>query len=126
MNTQRYIQIAALAGAFAVGLGAFGAHGLQPLLEANGRQDTFETAVKYHFYHSLAMLAVGILMYKFPTNKLLKLSFWALFVGTLVFSCSLYILSLSSMNWFGAIAPIGGVSLILGWILIVLALNKSV
>ena len=121
MESEKVIKIAALSGALAVGLGAFGAHGLEGLLIENGRFDTFETAVKYQFYHSLALLLVGLLV---QTN-ISKYLTWAtnLFVlGILVFSGSLYVLSITNYTMLGAITPIGGLFFILGW----LALYKSV
>ena len=124
MNSN-YIKLAALLGAAAVAIGAFGAHGLESILEANQRADTFETAVKYHFYHALAMLAVGI-WYRFePTNKQLKFSLISFVIGILIFSGSLYILSLTGITWLGAITPLGGVSFIIGWIFIFIGAKKT-
>jgi uncharacterized membrane protein YgdD (TMEM256/DUF423 family) len=110
------IAIGGLLLASAVALGAFGAHGLEAILEANGRTATYETAVKYHFYHGLGILLIGIL------KKLYKKGYeWAcktMLAGVLIFSGTLYILSLSNITWLGAITPIGGVLLILAWILV--------
>ncbi len=61
---------ATVLGGLSVGIGAFGAHALRATLEASGRLDTFETAVKYQFYHTLALLAIGILMYHIPDKRL--------------------------------------------------------
>jgi uncharacterized membrane protein YgdD (TMEM256/DUF423 family) len=123
MKNKRLIQIAALFGAFAVGIGAFGAHGLSDILMQTGRMDTFETGVKYHFYHSLAMLIVGIWNYYKP-NKNLERSFWSFCLGILIFSGSLYVLSLTGINILGAITPLGGVAFILGWFLIIRSANS--
>ena len=120
MESGKVIKIGALSGALSVMIGAFGAHGLEALLIENGRLNTFETAVKYQFYHSLALLLVGLLM----QNNLSKYLTWAtnLFVlGILMFSGSLYVLSLSHFTLLGAITPIGGLFFIFGW----LALYKS-
>jgi uncharacterized membrane protein YgdD (TMEM256/DUF423 family) len=110
------IAIGGLLLASAVALGAFGAHGLESILEEHGRVDTYETAVKYHFYHGLGMVLIGIL------KKLYKKGYdWAcktMLVGVIIFSGSLYVLSLSNVTWLGAITPIGGVLLILSWILV--------
>lgn len=121
MKTSTYIQLAGLLGALAVGIGAFGAHGLEPILEANGRTDTFETAVKYHFYHALAILAVAIWHHLQPDRRILAKAIWAWFIGILIFSGSLYILSLSGISWLGAITPLGGVAFIIGWLMMVWA-----
>jgi uncharacterized membrane protein YgdD (TMEM256/DUF423 family) len=110
------IQTAAIFGAIAVGIGAFGAHGLKPMLEASGRMDTFETAVKYHFYHSLALFGLGILAIIKPEWRKMNLSYWGFTIGILIFSGSLYVLCLSGITWLGAITPFGGLAFILGWL----------
>ena len=74
MNQRTILITASLIGFLSVTLGAFGAHGLESLLTANGRTETFELAVRYQFYHGLAMLAVGILIEKYPSMKAVKLS----------------------------------------------------
>lgn len=120
------IQIAGILGGLAVAIGAFGAHGLEALLESNGRTETFETAVKYHFYHALAILAVGIWQRIEKTDKRLNTAVWMFLIGILIFSGSLYALSLTGISWLGAITPIGGLAFILGWVFVVLsAKNKS-
>ncbi len=124
MENKRLIQIAALLGALAVGIGAFGAHGLAGILLETGRTDTFETGVKYHFYHSLTMLVIGIWSYYKPEANHLKFAFWSFFTGILIFSGSLYTLSLTGINFLGAITPLGGVAFILGWILIIRSANS--
>jgi len=99
----------------AVAIGAFGAHALQthfatfPDLEA-----TYETAVDYHFYHALAILAVAWAAGKWPG----RLVIWAGYLftaGVIIFSGSLYLLALTNIGWLGAITPIGGVAFIAGW-----------
>jgi len=115
MNAKRILQLAGLSGALAVGLGAFGAHSLEALLIQNGRLDTFQTAVNYHFYHTLALLGIGILATVKPDWKGIAFSAWCMLIGVLIFSGSLYILSLSGITWLGAIAPLGGLAFILGW-----------
>lgn len=120
-----FIQIAAIVGATAVGIGAFGAHGLEPVLEANGRLDTFETAVKYHFYHALAMLSVAIWYQIQPERKILVKAMWSFLIGILIFSGSLYVLSLTGITWLGAITPLGGVAFIVGWLMLFWAGKKQ-
>ncbi|WP_373521200.1 DUF423 domain-containing protein [Aquiflexum sp.] len=120
------ILIAGILGGLAVSIGAFGAHGLEAILVSNGRTETFETAVKYHFYHALAILAVGVWQRFEPTTKRLNSAVWMFLVGILIFSGSLYVLSLTGISWLGAITPIGGIAFILGWVLVVVsAKNKS-
>jgi uncharacterized membrane protein YgdD (TMEM256/DUF423 family) len=115
MNAKQILQIAGLSGAIAVGLGAFGAHSLEALLIQNGRLDTFQTAVNYHFYHTLALLGIGILATVKPDWKGIAFAAWCMILGILIFSGSLYVLSLSGITWLGAITPLGGVAFILGW-----------
>ena len=75
----------------------------------------FETAVQYHFMHSLALLAVGILALSQPHTVLLKSAGWLFLVGIVIFSGSLYCLSLTGLKWLGAITPLGGLAFIAGW-----------
>jgi uncharacterized membrane protein YgdD (TMEM256/DUF423 family) len=115
MNAKRIFQITGISGALAVCLGAFGAHGLEALLVENGRLDTFQTAVNYHFYHTLALLGIGILASVKPQWKGFSFTAWCMILGILIFSGSLYVLSLTGITWLGATAPLGGLSFILGW-----------
>lgn len=107
--------------ALSVAIGAFGAHGLKEVLQRTQRIETFETAVKYQFYHSLAILFLGILMFHFQ-NKFLNGSGFLFIAGIIIFSGSLYVLSLTGIKWLGAITPIGGLAFIAGWVLAFIAL----
>ena len=115
---------AATLGGLSVGIGAFGAHALRSTLEANGRLETFETATKYQFYHTLALLAIGILMYHLP-DKRLGYAAVTMVGGIVVFSGSLYILSLTGTRWWGAVTPLGGVLLIAGWVLLLISIYQN-
>ena len=115
MKAKRILQLAVLSGALAVGLGAFGAHSLEALLIQNGRLDSFQTAVNYHFYHTLALLGIGILATIKPDWKVITFSAWCMVLGIVIFSGSLYVLSLSGITWLGAITPLGGLAFILSW-----------
>jgi uncharacterized membrane protein YgdD (TMEM256/DUF423 family) len=113
-----YLRAAALLGFFAVAIGAFAAHGLKPHLNA-AQQATFETGVKYHFIHALALLAVSIMLH-FGRKKHLNLAGWAFIAGIFLFSGSLYALSTRSLHgmsveWLGPITPLGGLFFLLGW-----------
>lgn len=122
---QKFTLIAAsISGALAVMIGAFGAHALRASLEAAGRMDTFETGVKYQFYHTLALLAIGLLM-SHMDSKLLGYSAIAMVAGMLIFSGSLYILCLSGVSKWGAVTPFGGLSLIAGWVMLAIAVFKN-
>ena len=109
-----FITMASLSGMAAVMLGAFGAHALSDRLDDYAR-GVFETAVQYHFYHSLALLAVGLLAVSQPQTVMLKSSGWLFFIGILIFSGSLYLLSITGVRWLGAITPLGGLAFIAGW-----------
>lgn len=106
--------IAALLGATGVGLGAFGAHGLGAVLEANGRAATFDTAIHYQLIHALALLAAARLDEQHPSQWTLRAG-WLLILGVILFSGSLYLLSIFNLRFMGAVAPFGGASLIAGW-----------
>jgi uncharacterized membrane protein YgdD (TMEM256/DUF423 family) len=109
-----FLSLGSLGGLLAVVLGAFGAHGLRGRLD-DYAMGVFETAVQYHMYHSLALLGVGLLALQQPQSALLKTSGWMFLLGILVFSGSLYALSLSGVRWLGAITPLGGLAFIAGW-----------
>ena len=102
-----------LAAAFCflgVGLGAFGAHALKGILEANQTTEAWKTAVLYHFIHALALLLLAAL----PVPSRAAAS---LFVGGIVlFSGSLYLLALTNVKWLGAITPLGGLCFLVGWL----------
>lgn len=122
MRNHRFIQAAAILGALAVILGAFGAHALAPLLLQHGKESTYQTAVDYHFYHTMALLLTGILLHFYPGNQKLKISGWLFIAGIVIFSGSLYLLCLTQLSWLGAITPVGGLLFILGWVGLLLAM----
>ena len=124
MTAKTVLIIAGILGILSVGIGAFGAHGLESKLTANGRIDTFETGVKYQFYHTLALLLLGILMINLQ-HTYFNYSAYAFIAGILIFSGSLYVLSLSNIGVLGAITPIGGLAFILGWLFLVLGAVKT-
>lgn len=109
-----FITLASLSGMLAVMMGAFGAHALKNRLDEYAL-GIFETAVQYHFHHSFALLAVGVIALSQPQTTLLKTSGWLFLIGILVFSGSLYLLSLTGVRWLGAITPLGGLAFIGGW-----------
>ncbi|TAF96203.1 MAG: DUF423 domain-containing protein [Cytophagia bacterium] len=122
-----FLQMGALLGAVGVGLGAFGAHALKASLEASGRFDTYETAVRYQFYHALALVMLGVLLQNAPGTSV-KWFTWAGYAfvgGVFIFSGSLYTICFTGIKAFGAIAPIGGTALIAGWLLLLWGAAKS-
>jgi uncharacterized membrane protein YgdD (TMEM256/DUF423 family) len=124
MNQKQTLTTAAISGGLAVAIGAFGAHALKGMLESSGRLDVYKTAVQYQFYHTLALLAVGILMTHFASKRL---SYAAIFflVGIIFFSGSLYVLCFTGLGMLGAVTPIGGVFFILGWIFLALGVGRK-
>ncbi|UII27264.1 DUF423 domain-containing protein [Fulvivirga maritima] len=122
-KSKNILVTACVLGALSVIIGAFGSHGLKPLLIENGRLDTFEIGVRYQFYHTLALLAIGIIHAQWEV-KLLSYAAYSTFIGTLIFSGSLYILCITNTPVLGAITPFGGVLMILGWILFLIGITK--
>jgi uncharacterized membrane protein YgdD (TMEM256/DUF423 family) len=117
---QILLLLAAFFGATGVALGAFGAHGLASVFEANDRLETFRTAVLYHLIHALAIFGIALLLRDIDSS-LLQWAGYTMAAGILFFSGSLYILSIFDIRIMGAIAPIGGTAFILGWILLGIA-----
>jgi uncharacterized membrane protein YgdD (TMEM256/DUF423 family) len=114
INQKQILLIASALGMLAVGLGAFGAHALKALLLQNNRVDTYELAVRYHFYHTLALLAIAILMDRLNT-RWLGYAAASMLVGIILFSGSLYLLALLNETAFAIATPFGGVFLLMGW-----------
>jgi len=106
--------IAALAGATAVVLGAFGAHALRDSLDEHALA-TWHTAVDYQFWHALALLGVGLLARERVTT-FLRVAAIAFLVGLVLFCGSLYLLALGAPRGIGAITPLGGLAFIVGWL----------
>ncbi|MDW3193092.1 MAG: DUF423 domain-containing protein [Cytophagales bacterium] len=110
----KWFKIAAISGALAVVLGAFGAHALKASLEASGSLDTYKTAVLYHFLHSLFILVISFS--PFHSQKVISSISTLALVGIICFSGSLYGLTILKWTWFGPITPIGGLFFIAAWI----------
>ena len=124
MTARLLLQLAGLFGALGVAIGAFGAHALHDMLVRAGRADTFETAVRYQFYHALALLAIGALWAARPELRALGTTgaLWA--GGIVVFSGSLYALCFTGVTKLGAVAPIGGLLFVAGWVSLLLAVRE--
>lgn len=120
-----WIVLASVMGFLGVALGAFGAHSLsahfkdKPNLEAN-----YKTAVQYHFYHGLALLGIAWAVGKW-SSSLISLAGWLFVVGIILFSGSLYILSITGKRWLGAITPLGGLAFLAGWALLALGVLQG-
>lgn len=125
MTAKQVLISGGILGALSVAIGAFSAHGLKEALIQNGRLETFDTAVKYQFFHTLALISAGILMLKYK-SKFYTYTAYCLLGGIIIFSGSLYILSITNITIFGAITPIGGILFIVGWLLFTVAVSKSI
>lgn len=115
----------AVYGLFAVCLGAFGAHALSSRLSDN-MQAIWHTAEQYQFYHALALLAVGLLLRQGLTGASMTTAAVCFALGTLIFSGSLYVLAFTDIKILGAITPIGGVLLIVGWIALLVGVWRGI
>ncbi|WP_072622853.1 DUF423 domain-containing protein [Spirulina major] len=110
-----FLAIAAILGGLSVMGGAFGAHALNDQFSEKALA-IFETGIKYQMYHALALLLVALLLGRAEAGQgWLTVTGWAFVAGVVVFSGSLYALSFSGINWLGAITPLGGVGLMIGW-----------
>ncbi|MCU0428829.1 MAG: DUF423 domain-containing protein [Cytophagaceae bacterium] len=119
-----FLLAASLLGGLSVGIGAFGAHAWAPFLKDTGRLETFETAVRYQFYHTLALLACGILLQLF-SQKYFHYAGLCFLGGIFIFSGSLYILCATQVKTWGAVTPLGGLLFIAGWICLALGIWKG-
>jgi uncharacterized membrane protein YgdD (TMEM256/DUF423 family) len=119
-----FILLGALAGAAGVVLGAFGAHALKARL-APDLLAVWQTAVQYHFWHALGLVAIGVLALHLPASAALKWAGWLMVAGLVLFSGSLYVLALSGARWLGAVTPFGGAAWIGAWVLLAVAVLKN-
>jgi uncharacterized membrane protein YgdD (TMEM256/DUF423 family) len=114
---KRFLLSAALAALLAVALGAFAAHGLRGRLDEH-LMDVFQTGVRYHFFHALGLAVIAILAKQYPDSNTLCWAGWLMVAGMVVFSGSLYLLSLTGLTWLGMITPLGGLAFMAGWLLV--------
>jgi uncharacterized membrane protein YgdD (TMEM256/DUF423 family) len=124
MNQRTILLTGITMAGLGVVIGAFGAHALKETLVQTGKAETFELAVRYQFYHALAMLASGILIERFNTKRIAQAALMFL-LGIVFFSGSLYVLSLTGINKLGAVTPIGGLFFIAGWLLLFIGVYKK-
>lgn len=119
-----FVSVGAVMAALAVVLGAFGAHALKARLPRDMLQ-VYHTAVQYHFWHALGLIAVGLALQTSPQACGLRVSGWLLTVGIVLFSGSLYLLAFTGSKWLGAVTPLGGMALILGWLILAVAVLRA-
>lgn len=118
-----FLILGALNALLSVALGAFGAHGLEGKLSER-MMDIYRKAVQYHMMHSLGLIFVALLTERLSGTSLINWAGWIMLAGTIIFSGSLYVLSMTGISALGAITPIGGIAFLISWFLIVLAAIK--
>lgn len=124
MNEGFWLRMGAAWGFLGVAIGAFGAHGLKPQLEAAGKAASFQTGVDYHIYTALALTAVGILQIIGRTGPALQLAGWMFLIGAAFFSGSIYVLSLTSVKGIWWVTPTGGLLILIGWAALAVAAGR--
>lgn len=122
-RASKFLTIGAILGFLGVAVGAFGAHGLKSML-APEMLAVFETGVRYHMYHALAVLVAGRVC-ETRDHPLFCYAAGAFILGIVLFSGSLYVLSVTEVRWLGAITPLGGVMFLIGWLLLGIGFVKS-
>jgi uncharacterized membrane protein YgdD (TMEM256/DUF423 family) len=138
MGPVAWLRIGAMAGFLAVGLGAFGAHGLRDRLKPAvsdtpeeaafklRRIENFETASRYNMAHALALIAVGMLLLSGRSSLALTIAGWAFVAGIVLFSGSLYAYGFTGLRWLGAVTPFGGLGFLIGWLALAVGAGAAV
>lgn len=119
-----FVMLGSVNAFLAVALGAFGAHVLKEKLSPEFLA-IYQTGVHYHIIHALALIIAGVLSERLAASGLVNWSGWLFFIGIILFSGSLYVLSITEIRVFGAITPFGGVGFLLGWLLLAFAAFKN-
>ncbi|GLI86501.1 DUF423 domain-containing protein [Rossellomorea marisflavi] len=119
-----FIIIGAINAFLSVALGAFGAHALEGKISAK-YIETWNTGVQYQMFHAIGILIIGVMLGNLAPSSLLSWSGWLMLIGTILFSGSLYVLSLSGIKVLGAITPLGGVSFLAAWVLLIIFAAKN-
>ena len=119
-----YLALGSINALLVVLIGAFGAHGLKAKLTVENMA-IYHTAVQFHFYHAVGLILVGLIAWHIPTSPYLRWSAWLMIMGIILFSGSLYALSITNIRWLGAITPIGGTVFICAWLMLTIGIMKS-
>jgi uncharacterized membrane protein YgdD (TMEM256/DUF423 family) len=119
-----FLMLGAINAFLCVAFGAFGAHGLKQSLSAE-MLTVYQTGVQYHFYHSLGLIIVGLVLLHIPKSKSVLLSGWLMLGGIVLFSASLYALSLTEIRALGAITPLGGIAFLSAWLLLAYGVKNT-
>lgn len=114
-----FIGLGALSAFISVAAGAFGAHALKQVLDTD-MLAVYHTAVDYQFFHSIGLIAIGVLHKISPRHSHL-IAAWTMLAGIIIFSGSLYILSTSGIKWLGMITPIGGLCFLAAWLILAIS-----
>lgn len=118
-----FIIMGAINAFLSVALGAFGAHGLEGRVEPK-YIETWKTGVTYQMFHATGLLIIGVLLGKLPANAFISWSGWLMLIGIILFSGSLYVLSVTKISMLGAITPLGGLAFLAAWVLLIVAAVK--
>ena len=119
-----FVVLGSLNAFLAVALGAFGAHGLKSKVSAD-MLTVWQTGVQYHMFHALGLILLGILIHLLPQTGQLRFSGWLLFSGIVLFSGSLYMMVPSGVRALGIVTPIGGMTFLLGWVLMAFFVSRN-
>ena len=123
-NARSILITGAVLAFFGVALGAFGAHALKAQL-APDMLAVYQTGVQYHLAHALGVVLIGILVQLLPPTKWLPAAGWTMMAGVVIFSGSLYALSVTGMRMLGAVTPLGGLALLAAWLLVAIGVGKA-
>ncbi len=124
MSSKFLLLAGCISGLLAVILGAFGAHGIEKMVDAKVLA-TYKTGIHYQFYHSFALIAAGMFAHMWIEMKFFRTAGSLFLAGIVIFSGSLYLYTLTGNKVFGMITPLGGLSFIAGWILLIMGLWKT-
>ena len=123
-QTQIFLKLSAILMAMAISIGAFGAHSLKPYLDEYGLS-IYAKGSAYEFYMTIGLFIISSISVIVPNSKKVKISFYLVLSGMIIFSFSLYTLAITKIMWLGAITPIGGSLMIAGWVVLFFAIKKD-
>ncbi|TCZ78836.1 DUF423 domain-containing protein [Paenibacillus albiflavus] len=121
---RRFLMLGSINALLSVALGAFGAHGLKGVI-SDEMLTVYQTGVQYHMIHALGLIAIALVADRLGNHRLVNAAGWLILIGIILFSFSLYALSITGVKILGAITPFGGVSFLAGWACVFLAAFKS-
>lgn len=124
-NSKHFLVIASFMMALSISIGAFGAHGLKAYVDES-LMNIFHTGVSYQFYNTLGLFAIAFILHLNPNSKKIFVAGYLIFMGSLIFSFSLYLLVILKLPILGAVTPIGGSLMIIGWLLVTYTLIKDI